>query len=114
VNSMAVLEKQDGKWKTVNLVQVAVSTYKSKELNVENTLNQIGYQLIANKNFKDAIAVLKLNVQLYPTSWNTWDSLGEAYMLNGDRKLAIQNLKKSLALNFNNENAKNMLEKLLK
>ena len=55
-----------------------------------------------------------MNVKLYPKSSNVYDSLGEAYMKNGDKELAIENYKKSLELAPNNENAKQMLIKLAK
>ena len=59
-----------------------------------------------------AIAVLKLNTEMYPGSWNTYDSLAEAYMVNGDNVLAVNLYKKSLELNPNNENGKKMLMQL--
>jgi Flp pilus assembly protein TadD len=67
---------------------------------------------MAEKRFREAIAVLKLNVELYPGSWNVYDSLGEAYMLNGDKALAISNYEKSLELNPKNSNGALMLKKL--
>ena len=36
-------------------------------------------------------------------SWNTYDSLGEAYAKAGDTALAIQNYEKSVQLNPKNE-----------
>ena len=43
-----------------------------------------------------------LNVSLHPDSWNTYDSLAEAYEASGDRALAITNYQRSLALNPKN------------
>jgi Tfp pilus assembly protein PilF len=52
-------------------------------------------------------------VGVYPNSYNTYDSLAEAYMDNGDKDLAISNYqKKSLELNPNNMNAVEKLKKL--
>jgi len=51
-------------------------------------------------------------VELYPQSWNVYDSLAEAYMMNGDKDLAIEYYEKSLALNPNNTNGARMLQKL--
>ncbi len=78
----------------------------------EGELVGLGYQLIHVKKYKDAIEVFKLSVETYPTSYNSYDSLGEAYMDNGDKDLAIQNYKKSVQLNPANENGVNMLKKL--
>jgi cytochrome c-type biogenesis protein CcmH/NrfG len=42
-----------------------------------------------------AIAILKINTELYPRSANAFDRLGEAYMNNGDKELAIKSYKKA-------------------
>lgn len=78
----------------------------------EDELNGLGYQLLEMKKFKDAIRVFELNVEEYPSSYSAYDSLGEAYMDNGEKDLAIKNYKKSLELNPANENAKKMLKRL--
>jgi tetratricopeptide (TPR) repeat protein len=78
----------------------------------EGRLNYIGYSLLEQKNIAAAIAVFKANVELYPQSSNVYDSLGEAYMANGEKELAIANCKKSLELNPQNKNAIEMLKKL--
>jgi tetratricopeptide (TPR) repeat protein len=65
----------------------------------ENELNNYGYQLLNQKEQDRAIEVFILNTKRHPTSANTFDSLGEAYALTGDKKNAIINFKKSLALN---------------
>ncbi len=65
----------------------------------EMELNNYGYQLLNQQEQDKAIEVFILNTQRHPTSANTFDSLGEAYALKGDKKNAIINFKKSLALN---------------
>jgi|SRR5579863_2610386 len=78
----------------------------------EDELNTLGYQLIRDKKFTAAIRVLQLNVEAHPKSANTYDSLGEAYMDDGDKSQAIANYQKSLQLNPKNANAVKMLQKL--
>ena len=78
----------------------------------EERLNTVGYAFMRQKKMAEAIAVFKINVELYPNSWNTYDSLGEAYMNNGDNALAIENYKKSLVLNPQNNNGADVLKKL--
>ena len=88
---------------------------KNTPLNVtvtENRLNNMGYALMQQKKLPEAIALLKLNVEFYPQSSNTYDSLAEAYMNAGEKDLAITNYKKSLELNPQNANAREMLKKL--
>jgi CubicO group peptidase (beta-lactamase class C family) len=78
----------------------------------ENTLNQLGYNLLFEKKIDDAVKVFQLNVQEYPKHWNCYDSLGEAYMVAGQKELAIQNYEKSMELNPDNKNGAEMLKKL--
>jgi len=78
----------------------------------ENEINTLGYQLIQKGKLKGAIEVFKLNVAYFPKSWNVFDSLGEAYMSYGNKKLAIKNYKESLELNPNNNYGIEALKKL--
>ena len=80
----------------------------------EEQLNSLGYQLLKMKKIKEAIEIFKLNVEAYPQSANVYDSLAEAYMINGDKELAIENYEKSIELNPKNTNAAEMLKKLKK
>ena len=79
----------------------------------EAELNELGYELLGQNKTQDAIEILKLNVEAFPSSWNVYDGLGEAYMKSGNIELAIENYKKSLELNPKNSNAEDMLKKLL-
>lgn len=78
----------------------------------ESSINSSGYTLLGMKKYDDAITVFKLNVEAHPDSWNVYDSLGEAYMLNGQTETAIANYKKSLELNPDNENAKQKIKEM--
>lgn len=78
----------------------------------EGTVNQAGYTLIGSKKLKDAILIFQKNVELHPASWNAYDSLGEAFMKNGDKELAVKNYRKSVELNPSNENGLAALKKL--
>jgi tetratricopeptide (TPR) repeat protein len=78
----------------------------------EARLNDLGYSLLREKRLAEAIAVFKVNTELYPQSANVYDSLGEAYLANGDKELAAANYKKSLELDPKNQNAASVLKKL--
>lgn len=100
-------------------ISEAISAYraikKDKPANAsvgEDRLNDLGYALLHEKKVAEAIALFKLNVEFYPDSWNVYDSLGEAFMINGEKDLAIANYKKSLELNPANDNGRAMLKKL--
>ncbi len=68
----------------------------------ENELNRLGYHLMRNDRIDDAIEIFKLNVEEYPKAFNVYDSMGEAYMIKGEKELAIKNYKKSIELNSKN------------
>jgi len=78
----------------------------------EERINTLGYGLLQRKRIDEAIAIFKANVARYPQSANAYDSLGEAYMANGDKEQAIINYKESLQLNPKNDKAVKMLKKL--
>jgi tetratricopeptide (TPR) repeat protein len=61
-------------------------------------MNIAGYTLLQSGKIHEAIEVFKLNVEAYPLSSNVYDSLGEAYMANGDKQLAIKNYEKSVEI----------------
>jgi CubicO group peptidase (beta-lactamase class C family) len=82
------------------------------ELINEDQMNRLGYNLLSLKRVKDAIEVFRLNVEDYPQSFNTYDSLGEAYMIDGNKELAIKNYERSIELNAKNVNGIEMLKKL--
>jgi len=78
----------------------------------ENLLNTLGYSLLGSKLTSEAILVFRLNVEKYPESGNTYDSLAEAYMNAGNKELAIENYERSLKLNPGNTNAVEQLKKI--
>jgi tetratricopeptide (TPR) repeat protein len=78
----------------------------------EGMLKAMGYRFIRRQRAPEAIQIFKLNVSLHPNSSNAYDSLGEAYMVSGDRVLAIEHYEKSLELNPENENAAAKLKEL--
>lgn len=78
----------------------------------ETQMNRLGYNLLQSKRVKDAIEVFKLNVEDYPQSSNTYDSLGEAYKVDGNNELAIRNYQRSIELNPNNAGGIEALKKL--
>ena len=78
----------------------------------EDELNTLGYQLIKANKLSEAIRIFQLNVEAYPQSGNTYDSLGEAYMDAGNKPQAIANYQESLERNPKNANAVKMLQKL--
>jgi predicted alpha/beta superfamily hydrolase len=70
------------------------------------------FLLNSEKKVDQAIELFKLNQEYYPQSFVTYNSLGEAYKVKGNKELAIINYRKSLGINPNNENARRAIKEL--
>jgi len=68
----------------------------------EAQFNGLGYRLISKGMIKEAIEVFRMNVELFPDSANVYDSLGEGYMLNGDKDSAVVYYKKAFEMDPEN------------
>jgi CubicO group peptidase (beta-lactamase class C family) len=93
-----ILELDDGRYDAAlgDYLQLQRTTPNSPALD-ENFLNWLGLEQLWRKQYDKAIALLRVNVALYPDSMNGYDSLGEAYVRAGDRKQAIATFEASLA-----------------
>ena len=78
----------------------------------EPELNALGYGLLGEKRFAEAIRVFRLAVEAAPNSANAYDSLGEAYAAAGDREAAVRSYEKALALDPRFDSARDALKKL--
>jgi len=99
---------------------ISAETYykKAKEKNpeqkifFEDSMNALGYDFLLNNKTEEAIVIFSLMVTEYPDSWNAFDSLGEAYLVHGDKDRARLNYEKSLELNPKNENGRKVLAEM--
>jgi CubicO group peptidase (beta-lactamase class C family) len=86
-------------------VDEAVAAYKKLQAAnpadpalAEQRLNERGYEFLQKKDSAKAIALFRLNTELYPASANTYDSLGEALESSGDTAGAIAMYRKCIAV----------------
>jgi tetratricopeptide (TPR) repeat protein len=79
---------------------------------VEQVINAYGYRVLGEKRVKEAIEIFRANTDAFPDQYNTWDSLAEAYMEDGQNDLAIRYYRKVLELRPGDENATRMLKRL--
>lgn len=96
------------------LYQILIKDNPKKKYFDENEFNAMGYRLLSAGKTNDAIEVFMMARESFPQSFNIFDSLGEAYLKAGNKKLSRENYQKSLDLNPKNENARKMLEVLKK
>jgi len=106
--------------KSINGSGIEAANAKFKEIKAnsaaynlsEDEMNALGYEYLMSKKANEAIAVFKMNVEAFSDSWNTYDSLGEAYAAAGDKENAIKNYEKSVQLNPNSPSGNEALKKL--
>lgn len=78
----------------------------------ESELNDWAYRMLNKNQLKEATEIFKLNVYLFPDSWNAYDSYGEILLKMNDKNKAIEMYRKSIDLNPSNENGKKILENM--
>jgi pimeloyl-ACP methyl ester carboxylesterase len=74
----------------------------------EAALNQLGYQHLQAGRTKEAIELFKLNTEAYPASANTYDSLGDAYLADGQNDMALQASRKAIEMLANDNSSENV------
>ena len=104
--------RNEGVSKGVELFHQLRQTDPDLQIFSEIAMNQLGYEFLSANKIEEATELFKLNVIAYPDAWNTYDSLGEAYMIQGNTELAIKNYTKSVELNSNNQNGKGIAKVL--
>jgi putative CocE/NonD family hydrolase len=97
--------EKNGVTKAVELFYQVKQDDQKAKLFDEKAMNQLGYRYLNSGKLAEAIELFKLNTVAYPDAYNTYDSLGEAYMTAGNIKLAIANYNKSTELNPDNPQA---------
>jgi tetratricopeptide (TPR) repeat protein len=78
----------------------------------ETQVNNLGYEMLAKKQYNKAENLFKLNITNNPTSGNDYDSIGDFYLAINNKAKAIEAFKKALTLQAIPE-TKQKLEKLL-
>ena len=61
-------------------------------------------------DLENALKVFRVNTQLFPDAWNTYDSYGECLFAAGDTLNGMKAYAKSLELNPENNTARGILK----
>jgi hypothetical protein len=64
----------------------------------EPELDHLGQDLLEKKRNDEAIAIFRLNAEMFPQSFRTFDSLADAYAASGQEAAARESYRRSLAL----------------
>ena len=85
----------------------------------EEEMNQLAYDFLGTENpyhlperhlYPEALETLKLNTELFPSGWNTFDSYGEVLLKAGLPDQAAAMYERSIQLNLGNQGGKKALE----
>ncbi len=82
----------------------------SKYIFEEWALHSLAMNYQANGQVEEAMAILKLNTEMFPNSWETHQHFAEANLAIGNKELAIESYKKALNINPDATNIKKALE----
>jgi tetratricopeptide (TPR) repeat protein len=96
-------------WEIANMIRRAQNVEKAKAIIAEareqnkdatvireGMLNQLGYEFLFQGNHQLAIEIFQLNVDTFPGSANTYDSLSNAYQVAGKTEIAVRLAEKAL------------------
>jgi tetratricopeptide (TPR) repeat protein len=67
-------------------------------VSAEQTINQMGYNLLGQKKIEDALTAFKRNVELYPGSANVYDSLADGLEAADKADVARQDVEKAVTV----------------
>jgi dienelactone hydrolase len=98
VRNLDLIDDSVGVAKLGAIVAAARQSGSKAEPFPEAIVNFTGYEHMQAGDTKLAIEIFKLNVAAFPESPNTYDSLSDAYIATKQNDLAIENVKKALAL----------------
>jgi hypothetical protein len=75
----------------------------------EPQLNDIGYFALQQERPAAAVAIFRLNAELFPASANVWDSLGDGLVAAGDFAGAVESYRQALAIAPHSEHTRSKL-----
>jgi dienelactone hydrolase len=93
---LEAIDVPDGVAKAAQLFAEARQRDPKAILFSEGVMNRLGYDRLQSGDTKGGIELLKLVVAAYPNSANAYDSLGDAYLADGQKDLARSNAKLAL------------------
>ena len=110
LKSISSFAKENSVAEVAELIKSEFGKGVQSEYNVtEDAINSFGYGLMNDNRYNEALEVFKLNTNLYPKRFNTWDSYGECLLKLNQTKEGLRAYKRSLELNQGNENARRIL-----
>lgn len=79
---------------------------------LENEFNAYGYNFLQSDRAEQALVLFRIAAELYPDSWNVYDSLGEALLAAGETDEGIAMYERSIELNPENQHGLDVLAQI--
>lgn len=95
---LQTIDEAGGAGRAADLLRQARKRDPGVTLFPESIVNLIGYEHLQAGDVKGAIEIFKLNTLAFPNSPNTYDSLADAFLADGQSDMALQNAEKAFAL----------------
>lgn len=95
--------------------QKMVKDPRYRYVNFEDKINQAGYDMLRGNQIEEAVWTMQLNTELFPSSANAWDSLGEATWKAGEKEKAVECYNKAIMLDpdgATGDNSRKMLKEI--
>jgi len=112
LSEAARLEAAGQSGAAVQAVASALRSGVDSGVHNEFTINARGYQYLQADELAMALAVFRFNAETFASSWNAHDSYGEALAAAGRTEEAIAAYERSMELNPDNTNGREVLERL--
>jgi dienelactone hydrolase len=93
---LELIDRPDGASKAAHMFAESRQREPNAVLFSEEVMNRLGYDHLQSGDTKGGVELLKLNVTAYPNSANAYDSLGDAYLTDGQKDLARKCAKQAL------------------
>lgn len=107
----SLISKEKDIDKIIDIIKIGNTDEQSYDIS-ESSINRLGWTFVEQNRITEALKIFKLNTELYPNGFNTYNSYGEILLKTGDKENAIKAFEKTLELNPNFEFAKKMLSKI--
>lgn len=102
---------KNGNFEKAKQGYLAIKAKDSLDPNLnENSFNRMGYDFLREKEYDNAIEVFHINMALFPTSSNVYDSMGDALLRKGDTLKGVEFYRKAFSLNSDNKRAKKIID----
>ncbi|MHC4440027.1 MAG: tetratricopeptide repeat protein, partial [Planctomycetota bacterium] len=95
--------------KTLDDFKKSSSSYSIRR----DAVNGLGFKFLLDGTEDMGLALLKFNAEKYPNTSDVYKSLAEAYIMTGEKELAVENFEKMLEKDPQNKYAKKKLAELL-